>query len=52
MTGSALQAFRILAVFQGLFAGGTDQNFQQIFGNNCRIVRQREGIDGTKASDF
>jgi hypothetical protein len=34
----AFQGFRILAVLEGLFAGGADEDFQKIFGDhgeNC-----------------
>jgi len=34
VTGLAFQAFRVLAVFQFLFACRTHQNLQQVFGNH------------------
>ena len=35
----ALQALRILAVFERLLVGGADQDFQQILGDHGCIVR-------------
>ena len=41
VTLGAFQGFRVLTVFERLFAGRTNQNFQKVFGNhNLCIVRQ------------
>jgi hypothetical protein len=41
---TALQAFRALPILEGLLAGGTNQNIEQIFGNHDKgIVRQGSG---------
>jgi hypothetical protein len=42
MASSALQTLRILSVFEGLLVVGTDQNFEEIFGDHdASILRQR-----------
>jgi hypothetical protein len=44
VTLGTLQTLRVLTVFERLFAGRTNQNFQKVFGNhNWGIVRQEFG---------
>ena len=38
----ALQALRVLAVVEGLLAGGTNQNFQQVFGDHVHHCTERQ----------
>jgi hypothetical protein len=45
LTLSALEGLRILAVDEGLLAGGADENFEQLRGDHQGIVRRHgEGI--------
>jgi hypothetical protein len=45
VTLRALQGFRVLTVFERLLAGGTHEDFKEIFGEHTRnIVRQNRGI--------
>jgi hypothetical protein len=47
----ALQAFRILAVFERLLVGGANEDFQQVFGEHGGIVQRLKPIHhgGTEA---